>query len=36
MEPGYGGKFDKVDNELLGVKGKTEEDVLEILKKVIQ
>ncbi len=31
-----GGNFTKTDNELLGVKGKTEDDVIEMLKKVIQ
>lgn len=35
MGPGYGGKFERVDNELLGLKGKTEEDVVEILKELI-
>jgi len=33
---GYGGKVQKVDNELLGVKRATEADVEEILKTVIQ
>lgn len=33
---GYGGKLKHLDNELLGVKGKTEADVEAILKSVLQ
>ncbi|RDW60600.1 hypothetical protein BP6252_11983 [Coleophoma cylindrospora] len=33
LDPNYGGKFEQTDNELLGVKGKTEQDVIEIFKK---
>jgi len=32
---GYGGSFEKVDNELLGLKGKTEKDIEEILKNAV-
>jgi uncharacterized protein YbjT (DUF2867 family) len=35
MDPAYGGRFVKTDNELLGVKGKTEEDIIEIMKSLI-
>ncbi len=35
MSPGYGGKLVKTDNELLGIKGKTEDDVIEMLKTVL-
>ena len=33
--PEYGGKFDKVDNELLGIKGKTEADIETIFKALM-
>ena len=33
LDPNYGGRFEQTDNELLGVKGKTEQDVIEIFKK---
>jgi len=33
--PEYGGRFTKTDNELLGVKGKTEADVEALLKSLI-
>ena len=33
--PEYGGQFKQTDNELLGVKGKTEADVESILKKLM-
>ncbi|MCJ1303350.1 hypothetical protein MMC08_006159 [Hypocenomyce scalaris] len=33
--PEYGGRFTKTDNELLGVKGKTEADVKALLKSLI-
>ncbi|KAL9114956.1 MAG: hypothetical protein Q9227_001199 [Pyrenula ochraceoflavens] len=33
--PEYGGRFEKVDNELLGVKGKTEADVEGILRALM-
>jgi len=36
MDPAYGGKFEKTDNELLGLKGKTEADILAILKQFIK
>ena len=36
MGPGYGGKFEKTDNELLGLKGKTLEDVKEVMKKYVK
>lgn len=35
FQEGYGSRFDKLDNELLGVTGKTEADVEEMLKKVL-
>lgn len=33
LDPECGGNFDKTDNELLGIKGRTEEDVVEIFKR---
>lgn len=36
MDPPFGGRFEKVDNELLGLKPKTEEDVLATLKELIR
>lgn len=33
LSPGYGGNFDKTDNELLGVKGVTDADILALFKK---
>lgn len=36
MAPGYGGDFAKTDNELLGLKRKTEEDIIKILKDHIK
>jgi len=36
FDPAYGGNFRKTDNELLGLKGKTEADVIEILKKYVK
>ncbi|CZT53104.1 related to 2`-hydroxyisoflavone reductase [Rhynchosporium secalis] len=35
FQDGYGARFEKVDNELLGVKGKTEADVEDIFKKLL-
>ncbi|TPX18602.1 uncharacterized protein E0L32_002459 [Thyridium curvatum] len=35
FDPSYGGNFEKTDNELLGLKGKTLADVEEIAKKII-
>lgn len=35
LDPTYGPKYEKTDNELLGLEGKTEDDVVEILKKVL-
>ncbi len=35
FDPECGGKIETTDNELLGVKGKTEEDVVEILKGIL-
>lgn len=35
LDPGYGGKFDTTDNELLGVKGVSEDEVTQILKKIL-
>ncbi|KAK1766014.1 putative oxidoreductase [Phialemonium atrogriseum] len=35
FDPGYGGNFQKTDNELLGVKGKTEKDIIEILRPLL-
>jgi uncharacterized protein YbjT (DUF2867 family) len=35
MDPTYGGDFAKTDNELLGLKEKTEEDVLQVIKGVL-
>ena len=34
--PEYGGRFIKTDNELLGLKGKTEADVEALLKSLVQ
>lgn len=36
LDPEYGGSFTQVDNELLGLKGKTEGDVIEIIKRYIK
>ncbi|CAH0033939.1 unnamed protein product [Clonostachys rhizophaga] len=36
VDPAYGGNFEKTDNDLLGIKGLTEEQVAEIVKKVVQ
>ncbi|KPM42740.1 hypothetical protein AK830_g3798 [Neonectria ditissima] len=36
LDPKNGGKFDKTDNELLGLKGKTEDDIVEILKPLLK
>ena len=36
LDPACGGNFTKTDNELLGLKGKTEEDVIDIIKKLIK
>jgi uncharacterized protein YbjT (DUF2867 family) len=36
MDPRNGGNFAKTDNELLGVKGLTEEEVFEIVKKYVK
>ncbi|RDW91666.1 hypothetical protein BP5796_02831 [Coleophoma crateriformis] len=33
LDPNYGGNFEQTDNELLGIKGKTEQDVIQIFKK---
>jgi uncharacterized protein YbjT (DUF2867 family) len=35
LDPAYGGNFEKVDNDLLGVKGATDADIIQILKKLI-
>lgn len=35
LDPGFGGKFDTTDNELLGVKGVSEDEVTQILKKIL-
>ena len=35
MDPAYGGDFQKTDNELLGLKGKTEKDIKEIIAKLV-
>lgn len=32
---GYGGAFEKLDNELLGLKGMTEKDVEKLLEKAV-
>ncbi|KJZ71057.1 hypothetical protein HIM_09557 [Hirsutella minnesotensis 3608] len=34
LDPAHGGNYSKTDNQLLGVKGKTEKDVVEIVKHV--
>lgn len=34
--PGFGGQYEKTDNELLGVKGKTDDDIIEIIKKLVK
>jgi hypothetical protein len=36
FDPGFGGKFDITDNELLGVKGVLEDEVTQILKKILR
>lgn len=36
LDPAYGGAFQKTDNELLGLKGKTEEDVFQIMSRVVK
>lgn len=36
LDPTYEGNFHKTDNELLGIKGRTEADVVEILKRNIK
>lgn len=35
LDPAYGGNFEKTDNELLGLKEETEQDILDILQKLI-
>lgn len=35
MDPSYGGDFATTDNELLGLKGKTEEELLQVIKEVL-
>ncbi len=34
LAPGYGGKFETTDNALLGVKGVSEDDIVDMFKKV--
>jgi uncharacterized protein YbjT (DUF2867 family) len=36
MGPGYGGAFATVDNELLGLKERTKEDILEIFRELLK
>lgn len=36
FDPKSGGKFEKTDNELLGVKGKTDQDIIEFLKPLLK
>ncbi|KAK7425153.1 hypothetical protein QQX98_000067 [Neonectria punicea] len=36
FDPKNGGKFEKTDNELLGLKGKTEDDIVELLKPLLK
>ncbi|CAM1503244.1 Fc.00g080200.m01.CDS01 [Cosmosporella sp. VM-42] len=36
FDPTYGGKFDEVDNELIGLKEKTEEDLIESMKRLLK
>ncbi|KJZ69003.1 hypothetical protein HIM_11605 [Hirsutella minnesotensis 3608] len=36
MDPTYGNNFPRVDNELLGLKLKSEEDIVQILKRLIK
>ncbi|VUC25780.1 unnamed protein product [Clonostachys rosea] len=36
LDPAYGGNFPKTDNELLGLKGLTDEQVYEVVKKYVQ
>lgn len=36
FDPTYGGNFQKVDNKLLGLREKTERDILDIMKNVIR
>lgn len=33
LEPGYGGKYEKTDNKLLGIGSKTEQDIVEMFRK---
>ncbi|KAM0513346.1 hypothetical protein ACHAPE_007998 [Trichoderma viride] len=35
LDPAYGGNFSKTDNKLLGLPGKTEDDVKELLKELL-
>ncbi|KAM4063035.1 NAD(P)H-binding domain-containing protein [Hirsutella rhossiliensis] len=35
LDPAYGGAYHQTDNELLGVKGKTEQDVVHLLKQIL-
>lgn len=36
LDPAYGGNFTKTDNELLGVRGKTEQDIIDILEPLLK
>ncbi|ORY55708.1 uncharacterized protein BCR38DRAFT_479074 [Pseudomassariella vexata] len=36
MDPACGGKFEKTDNDLLGIKGILEEDIVEILRPLLK
>lgn len=36
FDASYGGRFEKTDNELLGIKGKTEEELFEIVKAAVK
>src|SRR3569833_2671033 len=36
LDPGFGGRFQKTDNDLLGIKGKTDDDIKAILKSLLK
>lgn len=36
FDSAYGGQYEKTDNELLGVKGKTDDDIIELLKSALK
>lgn len=36
FDPAYGCNFEKTDNELLGLEGKTEQEVVDIIKQILK